>query len=228
MDNRLLASLPSERLERLTPHLSDVSFSMKQEIYAADAPIEDVYFPTTGVASLLITTSDGGTVEVGTVGNEGVVGASVSLGADRSPTRVVSQIPVSGFRMSVAAFTGALKDNGDFEGLIRRYVQSMIDQISQSVACNYLHSIEERACRWLLMCHDRVRGDSFPLSQEFLAQMLGVRRPSVTIAAGILQKAGLISYHRGHMTIVDRRRLEESACECYRVVKDKYDRMLGS
>jgi CRP-like cAMP-binding protein len=226
--NRLLTSLPDDEYDRVTAVTEKVSLALKEVIYEPGQRIEHVYFPTSGVVSLLITMQDGSAVEIATVGNEGVVGMPVFLGAHTSLVRAISQIPGTALRMPVAAFKHVVEPAGAIQDVIRRYSQALVNQISQSVACNHLHSVEERMCRWLLMCHDRVGADEFPLSHEFLAQMLGVRRPSVTIAAGILQKAGLIAYRRGHVTIVDRGRLEEGACECYRVVKDEYERLLGA
>lgn len=177
--------------------------------------------------SLVIEMQNGGTVEVGTVGNEGMVGTPVFLGAERSPTKAFCQVPGECSRMPTAAFKKELAEaDGILRQLISRYAQAMINQISQSVACNHLHSVEERTCRWLLMTHDRVGSDDFLLTQEFLAQMLGVRRSSVTVAAGLLEKAGLITYKRGRITVLDRERLEQASCECYQVVRREYDRLL--
>jgi CRP-like cAMP-binding protein len=226
--NWLLAALPEDDFSRVSSDTEKVSLVVREVIYEPGQRIEHVYFPTSGVVSLLITTQDGSAVEIATVGNEGVVGMPVFLGAETSPIRAISQIPGTALRMPVAAFKRIVEAAGPARDAIRRYSQALLNQISQSVACNHLHSVEERMCRWLLMCHDRVGADDFPLSHEFLAQMLGVRRPSVTIAAGILQKAGLVSYRRGHITILDRDALEDGACECYRVVRDAYDRLLGT
>jgi CRP-like cAMP-binding protein len=226
--NRLLAALSPSDLRRFESDLEKVSLAMKEVIYEPNEIIEYVYFPTSGMISLLITMDDGRAVEIGTIGNEGMAGTPVFLGSERSPTKAISQAPGNALRMPVAAFKRLVEELPAVELLIRRYAQAMINQIAQSAACNHLHSIEERMCRWLLMSHDRVGADEFPLSQEFLSQMLGVRRPSVTIAAGILQQAGLISYRRGHMTIQDREGLEAGACECYRIVKKEFDRLLGA
>jgi len=178
------------------------------------------------VFSLVIRMRDGGTVEVGTIGNEGFVGAPVFLGADKSPTTAFCQVPGDALRMA-DDFRKEVRRGGPFHDLVRRSTQAMVNQISQTVACNHLHSVQERMCRWLLMTHDRAGGDEFFLTQEFLAQMLGVRRPSVTVVAGILQHAGLIRYRRGRMAVLDRKGLEEGACECYGVVRREFDRLLG-
>ncbi len=226
-ENRLLAALPKGDHARLVPELEQVSLGVKDVLYEADAPITHVYFPLNGVMSLVIEMKDGRTVEVGTVGNEGMVGTPVFLGAEESPTRAFSQVPGDALRMRVGAFKAEVSNGGPLQDLVRRYTQAMVNQISQSVACNHLHSVEQRMCRWLLMTHDRVGGGEFPLTQEFLAQMLGVRRPSVSVVAGILQKAGLIQYHRGRMAILDRPGLEAASCECYEVVRKEFDRLLN-
>jgi CRP-like cAMP-binding protein len=171
--------------------------------------------------------SDGLAVEAGTVGNEGMVGLPLYLGAETSPHRAFSQVPGEALRMRAGDFTAELARQGPLHAVLKRYNQALINQMAYSVACNRLHSVEERMCRWLLMTQDRVGAEQFPLTQEFLAQMLGVRRPSVTVVAGILQKAGLIVYSRGLITIRDRAGLEAASCECYRVVRDELDRLLG-
>lgn len=196
-ENRLLAALPRKEYDRLRPDLDEVSLGLKDVLYEAEKPITHVYFPLNGVMSLVIEMSDGQTVEVGTIGNEGMVGTPVFLGADKSPTKAFAQVPGKALRMKAGTFKEEMKNGGPLHGLIQRYTQAMVNQISQSVACNHLHSLEQRMCRWLLMTHDRVDSDEFPLTQEFLAQMLGVRRPSVTVVAGILQKSGLIQYRGG-------------------------------
>jgi CRP-like cAMP-binding protein len=226
-ENRLLAALPKGDYNRLLPELEEVSLNLKDVFYEADAPITHIYFPLNGVMSLVIAMKDGLSVEVGTIGKEGMVGTPVFLGAEKSPTRAFSQVPGDALRMKAEAFKNEISNGGPLQDLIRRYTQAMVNQISQSVACNHLHSVEERMCRWLLMSHDRVGADQFLLTQEFLAQMLGVRRPSVSVVAGILQKAGMIEYHRGRMTILNRSALEAASCECYEVVRKEFDRLLG-
>ncbi len=225
--NRLLNALPRKDQDRLRPLLKQVSVGIRETVYEADEPIHYVYFPLVGVFSLVITMGDGGTIEVGTIGNEGFVGTPVFLGAEKSPTMAFCQVPGEALRMGADDFRGEVRRGGPLHDLMQRHTQAMMNQISQTVACNHLHSVQERMCRWLLMTHDRVEGDEFVLTQEFLAQMLGVRRPSVSVVAGLLQQAGLIRYHRGRMTILKREGLEEGACECYRVVKREYDRLLG-
>jgi CRP-like cAMP-binding protein len=225
-ENRLLVALPSDDYDRLLPHLEKVSLSLRDILYEANGPITHVFFPLNGVVSLVINDSDF-TLEVGIIGNDGMVGTPVFLGADRSPTTTIVQIPGDALRMEVKVFQKEMRRDGPLLSLIQRYTQAMINQISQSIVCNRRHSVKKRMCRWLLMSHDRMAGDEFPLTHEFLAQMLGVRRPTLTSVAGTLQKAGLISYHRGTITVLDRKGLEAACCECYKVVARELDRLLG-
>lgn len=224
-ENALLAALPPGERDRLPTER--VSLGIKHVVYEPNGPIEHVYFPLTGVMSLVIVMSDGLAVEAATVGNEGMVGLAVFLGAETSPHRAFSQIPGEALRATAEDFRAEVARGGALDAVMRRYNQALVNQMSYSVACNRLHSVEERMCRWLLMTHDRVGADRFPLTQEFLAQMLGVRRPSVTVTAGVLQKAGFIAYTRGNVVILNRPGLEESSCECYRVVRDEFARLLG-
>lgn len=225
--NRLLAALPREEYEHLLPNLENVSLTFKQSIYEPNLPIEYVYFPNHGVVSLLNLMEDGTAVEIATVGNEGMVGIPVFLGADTIPGKAFSQIPGTAMRMKADVFKEKVNQGNPLHNLLQRYTQALFNQVAQSVACNRLHSIEERCCRWLLMTRDRVESDEFPLTQEFLSLMLGVRRPSVSVVAAILQKAGLIRYSRGKITILDREGLEAATCECYRIVKDEFNRLLS-
>jgi CRP-like cAMP-binding protein len=225
--NRLLCALSRDIQIRVLPRMEKLSLPIRQVLYEADAPIAHVYFPLSGVVSLVIILKGGESVEVGTVGNEGMVGAAAFLGAEQSPTKAFCQVAGQALRMRLDNFRRALEEHLDFAAVVRRYTQGMISQISQTTACNHVHSVQERMCRWLLMTHDRVGADEFHLTQEFLAQMLGVRRPSVTVAAGLLQKAGLIRYQRGRIRIVDRAGLEQGACECYDTVRLEFDRLLA-
>jgi CRP-like cAMP-binding protein len=225
-ENRLLGALPKDDHDRLLPHLEKVSLPLREILYEANGPIAHVFFPLHGVVSLVI--MDGVfTLEVGIIGNEGLVGTPVFLGADRSPTRAIAQIPGDALRMEVKVFQSEINRHGAFHGLVQRYTQTMINQISQSIVCNHRHSVEKRMCRWLLMSHDRVGADEFQLTHEFLAQMLGVCRPTVTAVAGTLHKNGMISYHRGMITVLDRKGLEAASCECYAVVAKELGRLLG-
>lgn len=224
--NRLLSSLPRDVQIRLLPRMEKISFSLKQILYDAGQPIAHVYFPLSGVISLLITLKGGETVEVATTGNEGVVGTSLLLGTERSSFKAVCQVTGQALKMRADAFRRSVEEHPELGALVRRYAQALVDQIAQTTACNHVHSVQARMCRWLLMTHDRVGADEFHLTQEFLAQMLGVRRPSVTVAAGLLQKAGLIRYQRGRIRITDRPALESGACECYETVRQEFDRLL--
>ena len=225
--NRLLDLLPARDREQLDPLLDRRHLRVRDPIYKGGQRIRDVYFPLSGVLSYVIRMQDGAAVEVATIGNEGLVGTQVFLGADRSPTEAFCQIESDALRMGVEDFRRALAASPALVDLVRRYTQALMNQISQSTACNHLHSIEQRTARWLLLCHDRVGSDDFALTQEFLAQMLAVRRASVTVAAGILQKQSLISYARGRIVILDRQGLEDAACECYAVVTEELKRLLG-
>jgi CRP-like cAMP-binding protein len=190
-------------------------------LHKAGSPVHDVYFPGGGFCSVLAVMDDGKMVEVATVGREGVVGMSGALKGDPSPSLTMVQAETdSCYRMSATAFRAEMDRHDDFYNLMTRYGQSYVGFITQSVACNAVHTVEQRLARWLLLAHDRVGKDEFPLTQEFLAMMLGVSRPTVTIVAGTLQKAGLITYHRGRLAIVDREKLESASCECYRNATD--------
>jgi CRP-like cAMP-binding protein len=226
-ENRLLAALPRDEYDRLLTHLQKVSLPLKDILYEANGPIPHVFFPLHGVVSLVILMDADVSLEVGTIGNEGMVGTPVFLGSDSSPTRAISQVPGEALRMETKVFLEEMRRRGPLYGLVQRYTQAMINQISQSTVCNHRHSVQKRMCRWLLLSHDRVGIDEFPLTHEFLAQMLGVRRPTVSAVAGTLQKAGLITYHRGRITVLDRKGLEAASCECYEVVAKELDRLLG-
>lgn len=190
--------------------------------------IEQVFFPDVGVVSMLMSGAEGELIEVATVGREGFVGSSLVLETDEASSIVFCQVPGAGHRMSASDFCEILQAEPALRRMALRYTQALMTQMAQNAACNRIHDIQERAARWLLMTHDRVDGDVFPLTQEFLAQMLGVRRQAVNIAAGILQQAGLITYTRGVITIVDRPGLESASCECYGVIRDNFERLLGS
>lgn len=225
--NRLLELLSSDDFDHLRPHLDHVPLDYRFELYGAGKPIPFVYFPVTGVASIVNTMRDGSAAEVGTVGNEGVVGLPVILGDKVAPNEVYVQVPGTALRMSANLFGEALKRSGTMRTVVFHYVHALFNQIAQSAACNSFHTVEQRCCRWLLMTHDRVHSDKFILTQEFLGMMLGVRRTSVTLAASQLKRKKLIGYSRGHVTVLDRPGLEESTCECYAVSKREFDRLLG-
>ena len=223
--NQLLAVLPQEEYERLNAYLETVFLKLKQNLYLPNEPIEYIYFVNSGVASLLNLMEDGTAVEVATIGNEGMVGLPVFLGADRIPGQAMVQIPGDALRMKADVFKDKVTPGSPLHDLLQRYTQTLFNQIAQSAACNRLHSVEERMCRWLLMTQDRVGQNAFVLTQEFLSQMLGVRRPTVSIAASILQKAGLIRYSRGNITILDREGLENASCECYKIIQADFERL---
>jgi CRP-like cAMP-binding protein len=226
--NRLLGLLPSRDYERLRPHLHPIPLAYRQSLYRAHKLIEFVYFIETGVGSLVNTMANGDASEVGTIGNEGVVGLPLVLGDDRAPTSVYVQVPGAGLRMKATLFNKELVRSASMRTVMLHYAHAFFNQVAQSAACNQFHSLEQRCCRWLLMTHDRMHSDEFLLTQEFLAMMLGVQRTGVTVAASALQRAGLIRYKRGNVTIIDRRGLMRRSCECYGVSKREFDRLLGN
>lgn len=219
--NAILASLPPDVAALLEPELVSVQLATKQVIYAIGEPIRAVYFPLTCVISLLTMLEDGSTVEAAMVGNDGMAGLPVALGLESDGLYVINQIPGTALMMPVGAFRAALAAaDGRLLAEVHRATQALIIQMGQTAACNRLHPLEERCARWLLGCHDRVGAEQFQLTQEFLASMLGVRRPSVSVAAGMLQQAGFIRYQRGRVTIADREGMEASACECYAAIRN--------
>ena len=219
--NELLAALPAEVLQRLSPALERVPLALKEILHRPGDPIEYVYFPGAGFVSELTVLESGDMVEVATVGREGMVGIFASDGEERAPSLSMVQAAIDVcYRLRATVFREEMDRRGPFHQLMTRYMHAHVGLIMQSTACNAMHTVEQRLARWLLMAHDRVGLDDFPLTQEFLAMMLGVSRPSVTIVAGTLQKAGLITYHRGHLKIVNREELEAASCECYRVVRN--------
>ena len=226
-ENRLLAALPIEEYERLLPSLQQVSFSLGEVVYEFGGHLDYVYFPTTSIVSLLYTMANGSSAEMGLTGNDGVVGIALFMGGGTMPNRAVVQSAGAAIRMKAKVLQDEFAAGGKFQQLLLRYTQALITQISQTAVCNRLHSVEQQLCRWLLLSHDRVKSDELIMTQELIADMLGVRREGVTVAAGRLQDEGAISYVRGHIKILNRQKLEESVCECYRVVKDEFDRLLG-
>jgi CRP-like cAMP-binding protein len=221
--NLLLNALAADGYSGLLEGAETVKLKLREVLYEANAPITHVYFLTRGVASIIAPVGDGASVEVGTVGNEGLVGLPLLFGVDHEPAKAFVQVADGGLRVTAATFQKAIAESAEVRRLFLRYAQSYLSQVSQSSACNRAHSIDERCARWLLMTHDRVGADEFPLTHEFLSLMLGVRRAGVTVAAGTLQKAGLIEYRHGRITIVDRDALENAACPCYRIIRDSYD-----
>lgn len=228
IENRLLSVLTGEERERLLPNLQPVAFAVGEVIYESGAELGYIYFPTTCVISFIYTMENGSTAEMGLAGNDGVVGVALFLGGDTTPNRAVVQVAGGAFRMKANVLRDEFARGGAMQSLLLRYTQVLITQISQTAVCNRLHSEEKRLCRWLLLSHDRVQSDELAITQESLSHLLGGRRESVTVAARHLQHAGLIRYNRGHIKILNRSGLEAVACECYRIVKQEFDRLLGA
>jgi CRP-like cAMP-binding protein len=225
--NRLLAALPPDVLAQIRPKLTCVSLTNRQVLYPAEGPIEAVYFPEAGMVSMVSHLEDGVQAEVGIVGREGMVGVPLLCGVDTSFVEALVQMPGQALRMEAGAFRRELEANATLRALLFRYNEALHAQISQTAACNGRHGLEQRLARWLLMAHDRVDGDELPLTQDFIAIMLGVHRPSVTVTAGILQRAGLIRYAGGRITVLDRDSLEAASCECYDMVRRRFMALLG-
>jgi hypothetical protein len=224
--NRLLARLPPDDFERIKPHLRTRAVKRKQVFHRLNARIEDVVFPNGGVASVTAVMRDGAMVEVATVGDEGMLGMDVFFGGDVATGDAMLQVPdTSAEFMAVAPFKAELDRRGPLFECVQRYSQALVILMMHSTACMALHGVQERCCRWLLMAHDRVRRDEFHLSHEFLAMMLGSTRPTVTVVAGTLQRAGLIAYTHGRLSVLDRAGLEAASCECYATVKERFDRL---
>jgi CRP-like cAMP-binding protein len=223
--NWLLDALPDAPYERLLVDLKPVTFVLGEVIYESGGQIDYVYFPTSFHVSLLYTMLNGVTAEMGLVGNEGVVGIALFMGGDTTPNRAVVQGAGKALKLRANALQQEFIRGGDFQHVLLRYTQALITQISQTAVCNRLHSVEQRLCRWLLMTHDRTHSDELQMTQEFISNMLGVRREGVTHAARNLQEKRMISYVRGCIRIVDRPELEAHACECYAVVKAEYGRL---
>src|SRR5262249_15851492 len=223
--NRFLASLPPHDFSLLAPHLRTMALERGMMLHDVGEEIENIYFPHIGMVSLVAVMQSGATVETAAVGREGVIGGGAGLGARSTFTRAIVQLPGTAGWLSTSHFHAAASQSQAIRDLIVRYNNVLLAQIQQSVACNALHSLEARLCRWLLQTHDCIDGNDIPLTQEFLGQMLGVRRTTVTIAARLLQSAGLIRYRRGHIQILDRGALEEIACECYAVVRQNTEKV---
>jgi CRP-like cAMP-binding protein len=225
--NLILRALPQEQREAILGAAELVDLPKKRLMYDVNQPIEHVYFIETGVASILSVLTDGTAVETATCGREGVVGLPVFFGADSASTQAMQQIPGTGLRVPAVVFRQHLDESAELRRLTGRFAQATMTLVAQNSACNRRHSIEERCVRWLLMSHDQMDGQPFELTHQFLSQMLGVRRATVTVTAGGLQQAGLITYHRGTITIVNRDGLMDMACECYSVIHNEYARLLG-
>ena len=224
--NRLLDLLPQEDRNSFISKLERVTLKHKDVFFERHKPIEFAHFPLSCVGSVLNLLEDGAVVEVGTIGNEGIIGLPLSWGGRAEPNQCVCQVAGESLRMPAAAFVAELGSNVALRRVTNLYTQAYYTQVAQSTACNRVHPVEMRLARWLLMTHDRVRGDTLRLTQEFIADMLGVRRASVSVVAAMLQRAGIIRYRRGVVQILDREGLEEASCECYGVVKTEFQRLL--
>jgi CRP-like cAMP-binding protein len=225
--NLLLCALPAAERERLFPYLQPVTFSLGQILWEPGERIHHCYFPTNSVISLLYTMQDGCTAEMGLVGNEGMLGIPVFLGGESTCSRALVAAAGDALMLAAKLIREEFARPGSFQQLMLRYTQAFLTQVSQTAVCNRLHSVEQRLCRWLLLCHDRRNSLDLLMTQEVIANMLGGRRESVTVAAGHLQDAGLIQYWRGCIKILDRVGLELIACECYRALEDETDRLFG-
>jgi CRP-like cAMP-binding protein len=226
--NRLLAALPDAEYQRLVPHLEYVPLPLKQVLYTMGESIEYVYFPHRAIVSLVSTPKEGSNVEVGLVGNEGMVGIPAALGDNIATTTAMVQREDSGMRMEASLLKTEFQQGGSLQNLLLWYTQALYAQTSLTAACNALHQLDEKLARWLLLVCDRVESNELQLTQEFISQMLGVRRAGVTEAANRLQTAGLIRYIRGRITILNRQGLEAASCSCYGIIKGEYDRLLGT
>jgi CRP-like cAMP-binding protein len=226
-ENRLLAALPVAEYERITSSLRHVSFALGEVVYEFGEQMDYVYFPTTSIVSLLYTMENGSSAEMGLTGNDGIVGIALFMGGGTMPNRAIVQSAGGALRMKAKVLQNEFARGGKFQKVLLRYTQALITQISQTAVCNRLHSVEQQLCRWLLLSHDRVPADDLVMTQELIADMLGVRREGVTVAAGNLQDAEAISYVRGHIKILNRQKLEETVCECYQVVRAEFDRLIG-
>ena len=225
LENHLLAALPDAEWQRWLPQLEHVEMPLGEVLYESGKALTHVYFPTTSIVSLLYVMENGASAEIAVVGNEGIVGISLFMGGESTPSRAVVQSAGQGYRLRAQAIKDEFK-RAPVLHLLLRYTQALITQMAQTAACNRQHSLDQQLCRWLLLSLDRLHGSELAMTQELIANMIGVRREGVTEAALKLQKAGLIRYARGHITVLDREGLEQRTCECYAVVKKEYDRLL--
>ncbi len=224
--NRLLNAMPDALFAELHVQLERIELTTGEDIALAGAPWTHAYFPESNILSVVNEMQDGGTVEVGTIGNEGVAGLPALMDATTSESRVFAQVPGIAHRAPVAAIVSLMDREREVRRLINRYAQAYLSQVAQGAACNRLHGIEQRCARWLLLTRDRVDSDRFPLKQEFLSDMLGVRRAGVSVAASALQDAGLIRYSRGVIEVLDREGLIAASCECYGIIREQFDRLV--
>ena len=224
--NRLLAALPQEESARIFPHLERIPLQLGETVYEPGISMHHVYFPATCIVSLLYVMEDGASAEIAVVGNEGIVGVSLFMGGESTTSRAVVQSAGHAYRLNGQLLKDAFFRAGPMQNLLLRYTQALLTQMAQTAVCNRHHSVDQQLCRWLLMSLDRLASNELIMTQELIANMLGVRREGVTEAAGNLQRAGLIHYSRGRITVVDRPGLEMRVCECYQVVKKEFDRLL--
>jgi CRP-like cAMP-binding protein len=227
-ENLILSALPIDIRNHLLSELEPVALSYSEVLYEVDDPVDYVYFLTSGMVSLVSTTREGQSLEVGVVGCEGYVGLPIFFEDSVSPYRMIVQAEGTALRMKIAAFKALYDRHGSLQEPLHRYAQLLIREVAQSALCICFHHLEARFCRWLLVCQDSAKSDEFHLTQEFLADMLGVRRAGVTVAAGAIQSLGLIRYNRGHITIVDRAGLEAASCECYGIIREAIKKYLGA
>ena len=229
--NQLLAALPTAEFERIAPHLELIAMPLGDVLYESGGQMQYVYFPTTAIVSLHYVTESGASSEIAGVGNEGVLGISLFMGGNTTPSRAIVQTAGHGYRLPARLLMDEFNRAGGrragvMQNLLLRYTQALLTQISQTAVCNRHHSVEQQLCRWLLLTLDRLPSNELTITQELIASMLGVRREGITVAAGHLQQAGCIRYRRGHITVLDRSGLESRVCECYAVVKNEFDRLL--
>jgi len=225
--NHLLAALPASEFDRIAPDLQLVSLKLGEALYESGGQLQHVYFPTDSIVSLLYVMEDGASAEIAVVGNEGILGISLFMGGETTPSRAVVQSAGHGYRLPAQKLKQEFNRAGPMMHLLLRYTQALITQMSQTAVCNRHHSVDQQLCRWLLLSLDRLPSDELTMTQELIANMLGVRREGVTEAAGKLRAAGIIDYSRGHIKVKDRRKLEQHVCECYAVVKKEFDRLLS-
>ena len=226
LGNRLLAALPKDEGQALAPFLEAMPLRLGAALYESGGQQAHVYFPTSGIVSLLHVLENGASAEIAVTGNEGVVGISLFMGGETMPARAVVQGAGVAYRMKAAVIKREFGRSGELQHLLLRFTQAVITQMAQTAVCNRHHSVDQQLCRWLLLSLDRLRSNQLEMTQELIANMLGVRRVGVTEAAGKLHAAGLINYHRGHIVVLDRGKLEKRVCECYAVVRKEYDRLL--
>jgi CRP-like cAMP-binding protein len=224
--NHLLAALPKADYQRLLPHFESVPLPLGWSVYESGSRMEYVFFPVEGIVSLLNVMENGTTAEIAVTGREGLIGIALFMGGESTPSRAVVQSAGHAYRLSADTLMREFERGGALQQLMLRFTQALITQMAQTAVCNRHHSVEQQLCRWVLLSLDRLPSNELDMTQELIANMLGVRREGVTQAAGVLQRAGLIQYHRGHITVLDRPKLEHRVCECYAVVKRETDRLL--